>query len=86
MISRSTAAYRAIPDLEDRQRRVLAMVAKYPGMSRNDIHRVTRMTANNVSNRLRELELAGRIRVCGRKLDPITRRWVRQYEAVEAPA
>lgn len=78
----SIIAYYSIEDLEERQERVYRCIAAYPRMSSNDISRVTKMKIENVRNRVSELLAAGRIRVCGKKQDRITKRTVRQYEIV----
>ena len=76
----SIIAYHSIPDLDDRQRRVLRCIEAYPGVSRNDIARILRMTPANVSSRISELLRQGRIKIIGRKRDRITGYQVRQYE------
>lgn len=80
----SIAAYRAIPDLEDRQARVLHCIAAYPDVSANDVSRIAHMEIHNVRSRVGELLADGRIRVSGTKVDRLTGRTVRQYRAVEA--
>lgn len=79
----SIQAYRSITDLDERQARVMACIARYPGVSRNDIARIQRMEPKNVSSRIGELKNQGKIRVCGTKIDRITGYKVMQYEAVQ---
>lgn len=78
----SIQAYYAIPDLEDRQRRVEQCIALYPGMSYRDIARKTRMDPNNVKSRITELLNQERITICGHKRDHQTNRKLRQYRVV----
>ncbi|MCH3978003.1 MAG: hypothetical protein LKJ94_07355 [Candidatus Methanomethylophilus sp.] len=77
----SIRAYRAIPDLEARQARVLACVRDYPGVSSRDISRILHMEQHNVCCRLGELMKSGQVHVVGTKTDRLTHREVRQYEA-----
>jgi DNA-binding MarR family transcriptional regulator len=79
----SIQAYHAIPDLDERQARVMACIARYPGVSRNDIARIQKMDPKNVSSRIGELKNQGRVRVCGTKIDRITGYKVMQYEVTE---
>jgi DNA-binding MarR family transcriptional regulator len=78
----SIAAYYAIPDLDERQRKVLRCIASYPGVSRNDIARITGMHPANISSRISELLRSDRIRVSGKKRDHRTGYLLRQYEVV----
>lgn len=82
----SIAAYRAIPDLEARQRRVLGCIAAYPDVSSNDISRIMRMDVRNVRSRVGELLRQGEIYVSGEKVDRLTGHTVRQYRVTEAEA
>lgn len=81
----SIDAYRSIPDLHERQRRVYACIVTNPRMSANDISRATGMDIANVRNRITELLNDGQIYICGKKRDRFTGRTVRQYEKVENP-
>lgn len=79
----SIAAYRAIPNLEERQRRVLSCIAAYPDVSSNDISRIARMDVRNVRSRVGELLKQGAIYVSGEKVDRITGHTVRKYRVQE---
>lgn len=81
----SIEAYRSIPDLHERQRRVYECIDKNPRMSANDISRATRMGIENVRNRITELLHDGQIYICGKKRDHFTGRTVRQYKKIENP-
>lgn len=72
-------AYRSIPDLKARQERVYGYIARYERMSRNDISRASGMEPRNVSNRIRELIVEGRVIVVGTKTDRLTGKVVRVY-------
>lgn len=80
--SASAIAYKAIPDLEDRQRKVLQCIARHPHMSYRDVARATGMDRANVKSRITELLKQGRIEISGHKRDRTTKRMVRQYRAV----
>lgn len=79
----SIIAYRSIPDLEERQERVLAVIRKNPGVSRNDLARALNMDPGNVSRRIVELRHSGQIRIVGRRRDRLTGRLVHTYEATQ---
>lgn len=85
MTSTSAEAYYAIPDLEDRQRRVYSCIAECPGVSSDDIARIRRMDPHNVCCRITELKNAGMIVSTGKKRDRRTGRTVSQYIVTEAP-
>lgn len=78
----SIQAYYAIPDLEERQRRVEACIARYPGVSYRDVSRITKMHPENVKSRITELLNQERITICGHKRDHQTNRKLRQYRVV----
>ena len=82
----SIVAYRAIPNLEERQRRVLSCIAAYPDVSSNDISRIARMDVRNVRSRGGELLKAGKIYVSGKKVDRITGHTVRKYRVMGVEA
>ena len=75
----SAIAYAAIPDLQQRQCRVFAIIEKYPNVSRNDIARIAKMEPSNVSSRICELYNEGYIRPSGKKIDHRTKRSVTTY-------
>ena len=80
----SAIAYRSIPDLEERQRRVYECIASHPDVSSNDVSRILHMRIENVRSRVGELLRTGEIAVSGEKMDRITGRTVRAYRVVEA--
>lgn len=79
----SIMAYRNIPDLEDRQRRVYSCISDYPDVSSNDISRIMKMEVRNVRSRVGELLKNGDIVVSGEKTDRLTGRTVRKYRAAD---
>ena len=85
-MNRSAAFYYAIPNLDEREERVLSFIRGYPNMSRNDIARAAHMDPENVSCRIADLLRKGEIVVVGKKKDRITGRTVRTYGLREASA
>lgn len=82
-MNRSAAFYYAIPNLDEREERVLSFIRGYPNMSRNDIARAAHMDPENVSCRIADLLRKGEIVVAGKKRDRITGRAVRTYALAE---
>lgn len=85
-MNRSAVFYYAIPNLDERESRVLSFIGRYPNMSRNDIARAARMDPENVSCRIADLLRRGEIIVSGKKRDRITGRTVRTYSLAEVTA
>lgn len=79
MTSVSAAFYRAIPNLEARQEKVLDVIRRCPQASSNDVARISKMEVHNVRCRITELLSDGRIVATGTKTDRITGYRVRTY-------
>lgn len=78
----SLAAYRAIPDIVQREAIVYRCLKNYPGSSANEIAEKVGKVETNVRSRLSDLQRAGRVKVVGKKTDAITGRRVQAYEVV----
>lgn len=75
----SIAAYRAIPNLVERQHRVLDCIRRNPHASYIDVSEITGMIPSNAASRINELVNDGRIVSSGKKINPATGRKVTTY-------
>jgi len=80
---RSKLFYKAIPDLEERQERVLGCITQHENVSANDIARIEKMKPGNVRCRIDELLDRGVIIRTGKKKDHRTGRNGTTYAATE---
>jgi len=79
----SVQAYYAIPDLEDRQAKVLDCIRNNPDVSYLDVAEKTKMIPKNVSSRISELLKDEKIFPSGSKVNPQTGRSLTTYRVIE---
>ena len=79
----SINAYHNIPDLDVRERRVLAVLTQYPNSSYRDVARIGKIDPEDVRRRMSDLNTKGEIVSNGKKRDRITKRVVTVYVTLE---
>lgn len=80
----SVQAYRNIPDLDIREKRVRNYIIENPGATANDIVRGIGMQHKNVCSRLADMSARGELIVIGRTKDALTGRQNNQYIVKES--
>lgn len=80
----SIEAYQSIqPTLNQRQKQIYQIIKTHPGISNNEIKRITKLGINQITPRVYELRQKGLVRCRGIKIDRITKRAVMCWEATQ---